>query len=154
MKKILVLGLLTVSGLSCASDKAAQLRSYLGDDSRCFKEDTLFYKTVAAIGDSREKSWLGTPYDTEKTKQLRSILPALVALGANVNATSSNGFNPLHAAALRCDATTIAFLLACGAVYQATPTQHKGDTGITPKELAKRVHCGQEVIDLFKNQPK
>jgi len=60
------------------------------------------------------------------------ISRALVAAGADVNATQQGGWTPLHAAALHGNLPLVRLLLEAGATANA-----KNDTGQTPAELAK-----------------
>jgi ankyrin repeat protein len=60
------------------------------------------------------------------------IARALIAAGADVNATQHGGWTPLHAAALHGNLPLVRLLLEAGAIANA-----KNDTGQTPAALAK-----------------
>ncbi len=71
------------------------------------------------------------------------ISRALVAAGADVNATQHGGWTPLHAAALHGNLPLVRLLLEAGAKAGA-----KNDTGQTPADLAKTKNH-KEVITLL-----
>ena len=71
------------------------------------------------------------------------ISRALVAAGADVNATQHGGWTPLHAAALHGNLPLVRLLLEAGAKPSA-----KNDTGQTPAALAKTKNH-KEVIALL-----
>ncbi|HUJ39474.1 MAG TPA: ankyrin repeat domain-containing protein [Candidatus Acidoferrales bacterium] len=60
------------------------------------------------------------------------IARALIAAGADVNATQQGGWTPLHAAALHGNLPLVRLLLEAGAAAEAT-----NDTGQTPAALAR-----------------
>jgi ankyrin repeat protein len=71
------------------------------------------------------------------------IARALIAAGADVNATQHGGWTPLHAAALHGNLPLVRLLLEAGAVANA-----KNDIGQTPAALAKTKNH-KEVIALL-----
>ena len=71
------------------------------------------------------------------------ISRALIAAGADVNATQHGGWTPLHAAALHGNLPLVRLLLEAGAKSGA-----KNDTGQTPADLA-RTKNHKEVIALL-----
>jgi len=71
------------------------------------------------------------------------ISRALIAAGADVNATQQGGWTPLHAAALHGNVPLVRLLLEAGATAGA-----KNDTGQTPAALAKSKNH-KAVVALF-----
>lgn len=68
----------------------------------------------------------------------------LISMGANVNATSNNGFTPLHRASEHGHIAVVKFLLSKGANVNA-----KSEDGNTPLSLALR-NRHKDIANLLK----